>query len=187
MKKLQLKMLVGLSLILLFGWGCASTAHIEKDPSTDITAYRTFTWMNKDSKDKQQDLLDRQLKAIVTDEMEKLGFRENKNKPDMLLEYDVLVERSARTQSESMYSQPAFRQFFNPYTRRWGTIYFPSQYMGTETYQVPVNESTLTLTMVDAKNDKTIWQGWTTNIVDGKHLTSKEIRSSVKAIVKKIR
>jgi hypothetical protein len=187
MNKLHLKKLAGLSMIVLFAWGCAATAHIEKDPSTDITAYRTFTWMNKTAKDKQADLLDRQLKAIVTSEMEKLGFRENKNKPDMLLDYDVLVERSARTQSETLYSQPYFRQYFNPYTRRWGTLYFPSQYMGTETYQVPVNESTLTLTMVDAKNDKTIWQGWTTNIVDSRHLTSKELRNSVRAIVKKIR
>jgi hypothetical protein len=143
--------------------------------------------MNKESKDKQADLMDRQLKSLVNSEMEKLGFRENKNKPDILLDYDVLFERSARTQSESVYSQPQFRQFLNPYTRRWGTIYFPSQYMGTETYQVPVNESTLTLTMVDAKNDKTIWQGWTTDIVDSRHLSSKELRSSVKALVKKIR
>lgn len=184
---MHLKPLISLVLISLFTWGCASTAHIEKDPSTDITAYRTFTWMNKLTTDMQAELLDRQLKNIVTSEMEKLGFRESKNRPDLLLDYDILVERGARRQSETVYSQPQYRQFYNPSTRKWGTIYYPSQFMGTETYQVPVNESTLTLTMVDAKNDKTIWQGWSTDIVDSRHLTTKELKNSVKAIVKKIR
>lgn len=187
MNYLKWKIMTGVGLFVFFMWGCASTAHIEKDPSADFSHYRTFTWMNKDGRGKQNDLLDRQLKSAVTAEMEKLGFRENKNKPDILLDYDILVEKTARTQSESVYSQPYFRQYFNPYTRRWGTIYFPSQYMGTDTYQVPVNESTLTITMIDVKNDKTIWQGWTTDILDSKHLTSNEMKNSVRAIIKKLK
>jgi hypothetical protein len=187
MNKLQWKSIIGLGVMVIFLGGCASTAHIEKDPEADLTAYRNFTWINKEGRDKSNDLLDRQIKSTVNAEMEKLGFRENKNKADILLDYDILVERSARTQSESVYSQPYFRSYFNPYTRRWGTLYFPSQFMGTDSYQVPVTESTLTITMVDAKNEKTIWQGWTTDVVDSRHMTSREVKNSVKAIIKKLR
>ncbi len=187
MNYLKWKILTSLSVIVLFMWGCTSTAKIEKDPSADFTSYRSFAWINKEKKDRQSDLLERQLQSAVASEMQKLGFRENRNKPDILLDYDIQMERSSRSQSDPVYSQSQFRQVFNPSTRRWGTVYFPSQYMGTETYQVPVNERTITITMIDARNDKTIWQGWSTNSADSKNLTSKEINSSVKAIIKKLK
>ncbi len=188
MNNLKWKMIPILSLALLFMAGCASSAHIEKDPAVNLTDYRSFSWMNKDAKaNDKNDLIERQIKNAVTNEMEKLGFRENKNKPDILIDYDVLVERSTRRESEPVYSQPYFRQFYNPYTRRVGTIYFPSQYMGSQDYQVPINEGTVTITMVDAASDKTIWQGWATNVVNSKHLTSKEVNSTVKSILRKLK
>jgi hypothetical protein len=39
MNKLYLKKLASLSMIVLFALDCAATANIEKDPSTDTTAY----------------------------------------------------------------------------------------------------------------------------------------------------
>jgi hypothetical protein len=39
--------------------------------------------------------------------------------------------------------------------------------------------------MIDAKSDKTIWQGWTTDQVSSKNLTSKEVQNSVKSIFRK--
>jgi len=39
--------------------------------------------------------------------------------------------------------------------------------------------------MIDTRTDKTVWQGWTTDEVRSKNLTSKEIQNSVKAIFKK--
>ncbi|WP_315817710.1 DUF4136 domain-containing protein [Paraflavitalea speifideaquila] len=48
-----------------------------------------------------------------------------------------------------------------------------------------VREGTLTVTMVDAKTDHTVWQGWTTDEVNSRNLTQKEIQSSVKAIFRK--
>jgi hypothetical protein len=48
-----------------------------------------------------------------------------------------------------------------------------------------VREGTVTITMLDAKTDKTIWQGWTTDQVNSKNLTGKEIQNSVKSIFRK--
>ena len=39
--------------------------------------------------------------------------------------------------------------------------------------------------MIDTKTDKVVWQGWTTNKVNNKILTSKEIQGSVKDIFRK--
>jgi hypothetical protein len=38
---------------------------------------------------------------------------------------------------------------------------------------------------MDARSDKEIWQGWTTQEVDSRVLTKDEIRSSVKSIFRK--
>jgi hypothetical protein len=39
--------------------------------------------------------------------------------------------------------------------------------------------------MIDAKTDKTVWQGWTTDEVNSRNLTSKEIQYAVKSIFRK--
>jgi hypothetical protein len=48
-----------------------------------------------------------------------------------------------------------------------------------------IREGTITVTMIDAKNDKTVWQGWTTAEVNNRNLTNKEIQKAVANIFKK--
>ncbi len=48
-----------------------------------------------------------------------------------------------------------------------------------------LREGTITISMIDAKTNKTIWQGWTTEEVNSRNLTSKEIQASVKNIFRK--
>jgi hypothetical protein len=84
-----------------------------------------------------------------------------------------------------MYTRPFTRTFYNPYSRRFYNVYYPSRFMGYDNYDVPTREGTVTITMADANTDKTVWQGWTTGEVDSRHMTTKEIQSSVKAIFRK--
>lgn len=48
-----------------------------------------------------------------------------------------------------------------------------------------IREGTITISMIDTRTDKTVWQGWTTDEVNSRNLTSKEIQNSVKSIFKK--
>jgi hypothetical protein len=170
---------------------CASTAHVEKDDNTDFSRYKTFAWIDKDGegrndKDRQNDFTEQRLREAVNKELVKTaGWREVKSRPDVLLSYDVLVERSVRTTSDPVYSRPSTRVFYNPYTRRYGTIYYPSQFLGYDRDQRPVKEGTVTVTMIDAKSDKTVWQGWTTNEVNSRNITNSEIQTAVRSIFKK--
>jgi hypothetical protein len=164
---------------------CGSSAHIEKDEAADLGNYKTYTWMDKDNKDKLNGIAVQDLKTFVNEELQKNGFREVKHNPDLLLSYDLLVEKSVRDQSEPVYSRPYSRVYYNPYTRRYGTIYYPSQFLGYDSYQTPVKEGTVSISMVDAKTDKTIWQGWTTDEVNSNHFTSKEVQKNLKSIFKK--
>ena len=170
---------------------CASTAHIEKDDNTDFSKYRTFAWVEKEGQDKNDlkknnDLAEQKIRDAVSKELEKTaGWRESKNNPDILLSYDVLVERSVKQESDPVYSRSFTRTFYNPYSRRFYNVFYPSRFMGYDNYDVNTREGTVTISMIDADTEKTVWQGWATDEVNNRNMTSKEIQSSVRAIFRK--
>lgn len=187
MTKINLKTAIVAVLSIGLFAGCASSAHIEKDETVNFSRYKTFTWLHGENGklENQSDLIESKIRNAVTKEFEKIGWRESKNKPDVILDYDVLVERSSQQQSEPVYSQPYSRLIYNPYTRRYATIYYPSQFLGYDSYEKVIREGTITVTMIDAKTDKTVWQGWTTGEVNSRNLTNKDIQKAVATIFKK--
>ena len=170
---------------------CASVAHVEKDDNANFNSFDSYAWV--DSKDNQEDsgktkvsdLTERKIREAVSAELAKTGWKETKNKPDVLISYDVMVERGIVEQNSPVYSQPTTRYVYNPYSRRWVSIYYPSQFMGYDNSQRSVREGTITVSIIDAKTDKTIWQGWTTEQINSRNMTSKEIQNSVKSIFRK--
>ena len=188
--KRKLKLWSGYLAVVFLLASCAPTAHIEKDENTDFSRYKTFSWVDKDSRGEQDrnssnDLAEQNIRHAVTRELEKAGWRESRRSPDVLLSYDVLVERSTKEQSNARYSMPFTRTFYNPYSRRLFNVYYPSQFIGYENREIPTREGTVTITMTDARTEKTVWQGWATDEVDSRHMTGKEIQNSVKAIFRK--
>jgi len=179
---------VSLGIVFLLA-SCGPSAHIEKDDTTDFSRFKTFAWVEKDEKGKSNSansLAEQKVRQAVNEELEKsAGWKETKKDPDVLLSYDVLVERSVKNQTDPVYSRPFTRTFYNPYSRRFINVWYPSQFMGYDNYDVPVREGTVTISMIDAGTDKTVWQGWSTAEVDSRKMTTKEIRSSVKAIFRK--
>ena len=167
---------------------CASVAHVEKDESVNFSKYKSFAWIDvkeEGETKKANTLLEKNVKSAVSAELQKQGWQESKNKPDVLLNYDVLVERAVKENTNPVYSRPFTRMFYNPYSRRWTQLYYPSQFMGYDRQALEVREGTITITMIDAKTDKTVWQGWTTDQVNSRNLTAKEVQSSVKSIFRK--
>ena len=171
--------------------GCASVAHVEKDQNVDLKNYHTYAWVetsaekNDSVKTRVSDLTERNIHAAVDQELAKAGWKQVKHKPDVLVGFDVLVERAVKDRNNPVYSQPYTRYYYNPYMRRWGAIYYPSDFLGYSNDQVSVRQGTLTINMIDAQTEKTIWQGWTTDEVNSRNLTNKEIQNSVRSIFRK--
>ena len=84
-------------------------------------------------------------------------------------------------------TQSYSRSYYNPRTGRYSTFYFPSQFMGYDTYNEPVKQGTITVTMVDSRTDRTFWQAWTTTDLDNGNITGDEIAANVKTIFKKFK
>jgi hypothetical protein len=112
---------------------CAGVAHVEKDKTVNFSNYHSYAWVdtkatqNDSAKTKLSDLTERKFREAINAEMAKTGWKEVKHKPDVLLSYDVLVEKTVKDDPNAVYSQPYNRYFYNPYTRRWNSIYYPSQ------------------------------------------------------------
>ncbi|RYF88297.1 MAG: DUF4136 domain-containing protein [Chitinophagaceae bacterium] len=167
---------------------CASTAHIEKDDSIDFGKYKTFSWIAPPASDsiRTSSIAENKIKSIVNEELQKnAGWKMVNNNPDLLLSYDVLVERSTVEQSNPVYSRPYTRTFYNPRAGRYFNVYYPSRFIGYDNYGVQVQEGTVTISMIDTKTDKTVWQGWTTEQIDSRKIKTSEVESAVKTIFKK--
>jgi len=174
----------------LFLASCASTAHVEKANSADLSAYKTYSWIapekNKAAKaNRHNDIALQNLQQAVNEQLQKLGYREVKSNADVLVNTELLVERSEKAQSDPVYSQPFTRTYYNPRTGRYRSFYYPSQFEGYNTYSTTVKEGTITVMLIDSKTDKTVWQGWSTEELDYSRITDKEINKNVKSIFKK--
>jgi hypothetical protein len=125
------------------------------------------------------------VKAAVAKELQKNGWIETKSAPQVLLDYDIMVEDNVKQENNPVYSRPFNRYYYNPVTRRITSFYYPSQMMGFERSEIPYKEGTLTIHMIDNSTNKLIWQGWVTDEVASRNLTGKELNARVKAILKK--
>lgn len=179
---------VVLLLFSFFFFSCGTTAHIEKDDTVDFGKYKTFAWIDKAKNDSthSNDLVENKVKEVVNNELEKnAGWKQVSSRPDVLLSYDVLVEKSLRQMNDPVYSRSYVRTFYNPRSGRYFNVYYPSRFVGYDNYDVPTREGTVTISMIDSKTDKTVWQGWTTEEIDSRKIKTKEVESAIKTIFKK--
>ena len=191
MKTRSMNWVAGAALsVAFFITGCAGSAHIEKDQSADFSKYKTYAWAEKPAskevkKELRNGLTETSIRNSVNQQLQKVGWKEVNKNPDVMVNYELLVERNEREQRDAVYSQPFTRSYYNRYTGRVNTFYYPSQFSGYDTYTTTVKEGTVTITMIDSNTDKAVWQGWTTSDINNRKMTGKEIDQSVKTIFKK--
>lgn len=190
MKRLQAGIVSLLVIAALALSACGVQSYVEKDPAVNLNNYKTFAWLNeKETKRKDgknyQDFQESYLVSLVTKELEKNGWRQSNRNPDVLLDYDIMVENAVREQSDPVYSRPTVRYFYNPYTRRINSVYYPSQYLGNDTYTVPYKSGTITINIVDTRTNKLVWQGWAETDVNNRRIQKDDMNKIVKSIFKK--
>jgi Domain of unknown function (DUF4136) len=182
--------ILSLAAVLMFVFaGCRTSSHVEVAEGVNFNTYKTFGWINdngvKKSGRADNDIVDNNIKNSISTELERKGWQEADQHPDVLLDYNVVVEKAIKKETEPVYTYPYSGYYFNHWRHRLGYYYDPGFFMGYHTYNVPFKEGTLTVNMVDPKNNKLIWQGWSTGDMTSKNVTSKEAREDVKSIFKK--
>lgn len=172
--------------VVILGAGCGPTAHVEKASHVNLNKYQTFAWAQRDVKPTRSSIAEQRIREAVTDELVRTqGWREVKRNPDVILSYDVLVQKSSHVQSDPIYSWGGYRTFYNPYNRRFYRVYYPQRLVGYDNYRVPTREGTITISIVDTKTDQIVVQGWATDEIDNRNMSAKEAQRIVKSIFKK--
>lgn len=185
---LLLSTVVLLSTVLM---SCSPAVHVETGSSVDLGRYKTYQWV--ETRASQADTKDvtafgeQTIHDAASRLLQQKGLREVSSNPDLLITHDVLVERSRERRSDPVYTQPFTRYYYNPYFRRWGTVYYPSAFYGYDTYTVPVRQGTVTLTLMDAATDKAVWQAWTTQQLDSRRFSNRELEKSIQNVLKKLK
>ncbi len=196
MKKITcvLGIVLGLFIIFLLA-SCGRQAFVQKDDTVDFSKIKTYAWVTGTQKDSTKntmvksgvnDLVDRKIRSSIDKNLQQNGWREVKTNPDVVLIYDVDVQKEDRRVTDPQFSMPTTRWFYNYYSGRYVPVYYPSQFIGYRDRTETIKEGTITLTLMDARKEKTIWQGWASSEVNSKRMTDKEIDENIKAIVKKL-
>lgn len=171
--------------------GCATPVQVVKDDSVNLKNYKTYMWVDtrynqNDNAARPEAYKDITVRNASNAELSAAGWREVSDNPDVLISYDVLVRNTTTRRSDPVYSQGYTRTYYNPRLRRWGSIYYPSEFLGYNNYDVPVKEGTVTITLTDANTDKVVWQGWTIEELNYSRITQDELSTSVKNIFSKL-
>jgi Domain of unknown function (DUF4136) len=170
---------------------CETAVHVEKDDSVNLKNYKTYMWVDtrynqNDNTARPSSYGDISVRNAANVELRKAGWSEVSRDPDLLVSYDVLVQNNTTRKSDPVYSQSYSRAYYNPRSGRWSTIYYPSQFLGYNNYDVPVKEGTISITLTDANTDKIVWQGWTTDELNYTRITPEEITAGVQNIFSKL-
>jgi hypothetical protein len=173
---------------------CTQKAYVQKDETVNFSTINTYSWADGDDdknyntkRPNQNDLRDRKIHETIDKYLQAHGWKEVKENPDVYMVFDVVVAKEQKDISTPVYSQPYTRWYYNPVGGRWVPIMYPSSFLGYNNRTETVKEGTLTITLMDPKTDKTIWQGWSTTEIYGAKITDREIDRNVEAIVNKLK
>ncbi|MEP6676168.1 MAG: DUF4136 domain-containing protein [Ferruginibacter sp.] len=174
----------------IFLASCSNTAHIEKAKGVDLRDYKTYSWLEPEKKagqkvSRRNEIVQQNIRAAVSERLQKKGWKQVENDPDILVSTDMATSTKKQRVSDPVYSQPTTRTYYNPYSRRYNTFYYPSQFVGYDNYSSSVKEGRITVTLIDSRTDKAVWQGWSSKELDNGHMSDKDINKNVKSIFKK--
>ena len=187
MKYSFIKSALMLSLGALVFAGCNVTSHTEKAAGVNFSNYKTFSWVKTGDTKKadraDNDIIDNNIKNSVAQELTKKGWTETDRNPDVILDYTVAVKHGTKRESAPVYSYPFSTYIYG--RRGVYSLWYPSSLIGIRTRDIPFKEGELSVNMMDAKNNKLIWQGWAQGEINSKTVTTKEVTQQVKSIFKK--
>ena len=167
---------------------CSTTSHVAVAQGVNFNSYKTFGWTNDVTKKAgrvDNDIIDNKIKNSISADLEKKGWQETDQQPDVLIDYNVMVEKKVKKEADPVYAYPYSGYYYNGWRHRMGFFYNPVMLAGYHTYNVPFKEGTLTVNMMDAHTNKLIWQGWSRGEVGSRNVTTNDVKHDVKSMFKK--
>jgi len=182
MKTIMQNLLLVTSFAVFACSSCSVSSHAEKASGVDLSKYKTFSWTTSERKSKaSSEIVDNNIKEIVTEQLENKGLSQSDKSPDLILDYSVTLPSSARP-NRPTHGRMGGQVFMGGRSRT--SVYLqPGMMMNNRNRQS--STGTLTINMLDANTKKLVWQGWVKDDMNSRTITTKQVKSEVKAIFKK--
>lgn len=164
-------LLLVFSILLITGCGVYTTISSDRDNSADFSKYETFAWLpDKDSSNTpyNNQIIRNNTINYFSHCMGARGMKANVDSPDVLLQLEVKSVKKETTVTTATHYGAASYYSLNPYYYPYPTYYYyRSPYYnnyynyryGTIAQKVEYNESTITLNVIDRKENKLVWMG----------------------------
>ena len=161
----------------------------DQDNSIDFKQYKTFAWYAKDPTTIKNDQFDNQIlesniKNIVSAELKKRGYKVDIDSPDVLLDFDIMIEKKTDQQQVPIYSYPYNYGYYNPYRPSNNPYLYQQRIVGYQTQNIPYKDGTLTLSMIDRKTSRLVWRGWGEGVVTDVQLYESQLPKGIDEIFK---
>lgn len=152
------------------------TVESDKALNTDFGQYKTFAFASMIDRDLEAGLyfvndliLKGQIREAVRDELMGLGYRMDRSRPDLVVNFRV-------------FEQPTTLKGFDGY----GTTYWDQQYRQiSDTTSYHVKAGTLLISFADRKTSRVVWQGFASGLINNNKFIKDEgtIREAVNMIM----
>src|SRR5882757_5593321 len=87
---------------------CTTTSHVEVAQGVNFANYKTFGFANskgvKKSDRADNQIVDNNIKNSISADLEKRGWQESDQQPDVWVDYNVVVEKAVKQETEPVYS-----------------------------------------------------------------------------------
>lgn len=143
-----------LCLSLLTGCATGPTIRSNVDPSVNFNSFRTFSFLQPLSTDREgyQTLISQQLIVSAQRELESRGLTRDDSKPDLLVNFSADLDQRLRVTQTSAPSTSSFNRHRQSLYSTWPT------YQRTEIRQYTLG--TLGVDVVDTARRQLVWEGF---------------------------
>ncbi|MCG8435852.1 MAG: DUF4136 domain-containing protein [Gammaproteobacteria bacterium] len=173
-----------LTLVIIVGaTACAPLVKYEHDPTADFSGYQTFTWISPehstdvtvDDPILDSELLENRVKHAVSQAMLEKGLRETM---DGDADIGVTYHTSSRERIRS--TGPRFSiGFHRGHHHGHHSLAFGHNFYDVDSYA----EGTLIIDIIDQANERLVWRGWRSALVDQRQYSDEAVQTSVYEIL----
>ena len=162
----------------------------DQDNTIDFKQYKTFAWYAKDptafkNNEFDNQIVESNIKNLVSAELKRRGYKVDIDSPDVLLDFDVMIEKKTDQQQVPVYSYPYNYGYYNPYRPNNYPYTYQQRVIGYQTQNIPYKDGTLTLSMIDRKTNRLVWRGWGEGVVTDVQVYESQLPKGIDEIFNK--
>lgn len=169
---------------------CGPKVKTDKKVAVDMDSFSSYAFLpNQDTiKTSSYDnkAVNEKVIGYINDQMEELNYRLDREQPDLLVYYHLMMDEATAVNSIPVYTNYSYYRpgyYVGPYYRdfAYNNYYTIPRLSGEHIQQVPYKEGTLVIDLIDRRTTEIIWRGTAKDVISPGDLDA-EIGTYVNAI-----